>query len=428
MGKSNNLGLMPICRFLFVLLVFIVINENSFAGERQQNDSLSSILPFIYVLCPYCDMDYIKKEVTFANFTNHPSDADIKILITSQDIGSGGKIYTIHFEGNEKYGNLKDTLKYIRELNEQEADYRKGIMKRIELGLLQYLKNSPLADGITISFEKSGNERMETTDDNWDSWVFSIYGNSYMSGEKSSNYANFGLNAGAERITESLKINFNAGLDYSESNYDYEDTKFKSVYRSIDIGSHAIFSIDSNFSAGLFGSLNRSTYSNTDFAARISAGAEYNFYPYSVSTSRYFSIIYKLGYLFNKYFEETIYDKLNERLLSQSVQAYYMIKETWGTISTSLTFSNYLNDFSKRRVNIYSGLSLYIVGGLSFDFWGSFSMINDQIYLVKGSISREDLLLKRKAIRTDYSYYFSLGLSYTFGAKYNNVVNPRFRD
>jgi len=46
--------------------------------------------------------------------------------------------------------------------------------------------------------------------------------------------------------------------------------------------------------------------------------------------------------------------------------------------------------------------------------------------LVKGGASREEILLKRKELATQFRYFTYFGLSYTFGSIYNNVVNPRF--
>jgi len=45
---------------------------------------------------------------------------------------------------------------------------------------------------------------------------------------------------------------------------------------------------------------------------------------------------------------------------------------------------------------------------------------------VKGGATTEEILLHRKELETQYQYYISFGLSYTFGSIYNNVVNPRF--
>jgi hypothetical protein len=53
-------------------------------------------------------------------------------------------------------------------------------------------------------------------------------------------------------------------------------------------------------------------------------------------------------------------------------------------------------------------------------------MMHDQLALVKGGATREEILLKRKELASTYTYFTYFGLSYTFGSIYNNVVNPRF--
>jgi len=46
--------------------------------------------------------------------------------------------------------------------------------------------------------------------------------------------------------------------------------------------------------------------------------------------------------------------------------------------------------------------------------------------LAKGEASLEEILLRRKELATEYEYSLSIGLSFTFGSIYSNVVNPRF--
>lgn len=53
-------------------------------------------------------------------------------------------------------------------------------------------------------------------------------------------------------------------------------------------------------------------------------------------------------------------------------------------------------------------------------------MIHDQLALQKGDLSQEDVLLQRKQLSTQYNYYVSIGLRYTFGSIFSSVVNPRF--
>jgi hypothetical protein len=70
--------------------------------------------------------------------------------------------------------------------------------------------------------------------------------------------------------------------------------------------------------------------------------------------------------------------------------------------------------------------SLRLIRGLNINLNGSYSRIHDQLSLARSDASFEEILLRRKEIATTYNYYFSVGLSYTFGSTKSNVVNPRF--
>jgi hypothetical protein len=56
---------------------------------------------------------------------------------------------------------------------------------------------------------------------------------------------------------------------------------------------------------------------------------------------------------------------------------------------------------------------------------GSVSRIQDRINVALDPASVEDVLLQRKQLQTNYSYFTHVGLNYTFGSIFNNVVNPR---
>jgi len=45
---------------------------------------------------------------------------------------------------------------------------------------------------------------------------------------------------------------------------------------------------------------------------------------------------------------------------------------------------------------------------------------------ILGSATEEEILLEQRQLATQYDYFLSLGLRYTFGSIYSNVVNPRF--
>jgi hypothetical protein len=62
---------------------------------------------------------------------------------------------------------------------------------------------------------------------------------------------------------------------------------------------------------------------------------------------------------------------------------------------------------------------------LSVRFSGRFEIIRDQINLPSGDASIEDVLLQQKQIATDFEMGFDVGLSYTFGSAFNNIINTR---
>ena len=64
--------------------------------------------------------------------------------------------------------------------------------------------------------------------------------------------------------------------------------------------------------------------------------------------------------------------------------------------------------------------------GLSLNLRGSVSQIHDQLALQKEGATEEEILLNLRQLETSYDYNASIGLRYTFGSIYSNVVNPRF--
>ncbi len=50
----------------------------------------------------------------------------------------------------------------------------------------------------------------------------------------------------------------------------------------------------------------------------------------------------------------------------------------------------------------------------------------DLAYFLKLDQPLEDILLQKKMLATNYNYRLSVGVSYTFGSIYSNIVNPRF--
>jgi hypothetical protein len=84
-----------------------------------------------------------------------------------------------------------------------------------------------------------------------------------------------------------------------------------------------------------------------------------------------------------------------------------------------------LHDFTKNRITFDSDLSVRIVRGFSVNFNFQFENIHDQIYLPKGDVSLEDILLNKVQLPSTFEVSAGIGVSVQFGSIYNNIVNNR---
>jgi hypothetical protein len=161
-------------------------------------------------------------------------------------------------------------------------------------------------------------------------------------------------------------------------------------------------------------------------AYSIHPAVEYNFFPYSESTRRQLRVLYKLGYNYFDYFDETIYGKTSNRLWNQALSVELDLNEPWGTAEVGLEGSHYFHDFSKNRLELDAELTIRIWKGLSFDIEANYSLTHDQLSLPKGDATLEEILLERRELASNYDYRFEIGLDFSFGSIFSNVVNPRF--
>ena len=88
--------------------------------------------------------------------------------------------------------------------------------------------------------------------------------------------------------------------------------------------------------------------------------------------------------------------------------------------------SFYAQDLKKNNFELVTIFNFRLFKGFSINTLLVANLIHDQLYLGKGDLTVAEVLLQRKQIETSYSYYFSIGINYSFGSMYQNIVNPRF--
>ena len=94
--------------------------------------------------------------------------------------------------------------------------------------------------------------------------------------------------------------------------FEIEDTTLSSSSESRRFSALIVKSISEHWSIGGYISTSYSTYSNLDLRINPAPAIEYNVFPYSQSTRRRLCFLYRLGYNYNDYMEETMYGKTSE--------------------------------------------------------------------------------------------------------------------
>jgi hypothetical protein len=417
--------------YKYLLLIWgvssLLVSNLLFA--RSEDPSVVNIkaAPKVFVECDHCDFDFIRREIPFVNYVRDRQQADIYILVTSRRTGGRGREYSLTFTGKNRFEGIDDTLTYTSRSFDTEEQVRSGFVHILKLGLVTYLVRTPIAEGLSLSYDED--LIAEDVKDVWDFWVFRLRASGSVKGEQFVNSYYISGDVNADRITEEWKIRFDLDVNYDEENFDFEDEEpWSASSRSWSFSADIVKSISPHWSLGGFSKIFSSTYSNIKSAFEIAPAIEFNFFPYKESTYREFRIAYRIGYIKGVYYEKTIYDKISEELFQHALRADVEIKQPWGEIDIRTEYTQYLTDLSKSRMRVWGWLSFNLFEGFAFDLGGGYSRIHDQIYLPKRDLDLEEILLRRAELATEYSFHLSLGVSYTFGATYNNIVNPRFGD
>jgi hypothetical protein len=408
-----------------ILLFFLILAYPLYCQSGNSSDSLRQGALKVFFDCDFCDEDHIRREVSYVNYVRDRKEAEVHVLVTSERTGSGGRAYTFTFLGQNGYDNLNDTLVFHRMPDDTEEIERAGQINTLKMGLMRYVARTPIASRIDINY--SGEHKEEIVEDKWRSWVFNTSLMADFEGEKSSREISLMGWLSANKITPEWKFDYDHYSRMSEDKYITEDEG--TIYGSRI--SHASYvtlvkSINDHWSVGGNTSIATSRYSNFKLTWLFFPGIEYDLFPYYESTRRQLRFMYSAGYVFNNYNDTTIYNKTRESLLGHQFDIAYEVTQKWGSIETSLNWMNYFYDWSKNSLTMVNEISIRIAKGLELEIDFGIGLIHNQLNLPREGASTEDILLQVKELETSFDYEFDIGISYTFGAIYNNIVNPRF--
>jgi hypothetical protein len=401
-----------------------VPDTSEVSSEAQMEE-----VPRVYIDCGRCDYDHIRREITFVNYVRDQALADIHVFITDEGTGGGGREYEFSFIGRREFSGLDYTLTHHVDRNASWDETRTDINRVLRMGLGTYMMQTSLSSNFSLEYDEiEGQSARRAVNDPWNYWVFNIYAGSLQLGLESSR-SEFDSRWGfsANRVTEEWKLFFRPYFNFEQQVIDQEDDEaVRSRRHRHGVYSRAVKSLNEHWSVGAYGNYLTRNDRNLKHRLRFQPGVEYSLFPYEEATRKAITFTYRMGYAWVDYYEETIFRKKDDLLLNHELEASVHVRQPWGDIQTGLVGSHYFHDVSKRRAEFFTRFSVRLTDGLELDFQTDLELIRDQLSLPRGDTSLEDILLRQRELATDFSLSTSIGLSYTFGSDFANVVNTRF--
>jgi hypothetical protein len=413
-------------RTALICVVFCLSAMSAFA------QGASSQLLRVFLDCQFeCDTEYLRQHVQFVDYVRDRTVADVHLLVTTQGTGGGGSAWTLKFIGLGRFDKIDNTLTFTTPQTATADERRREFARVFKLGVAPYALDSSTGKQLDVQWQKpeaAGAGPATPTKDPWNYWVFRTNFGGNRDGEQSTNSSSYRMSFSANRTTEQWKISFSTSGNYNKSEFDLGEDGglIKSTSHSWSVDSLIVKSLGPRWSVGGRSSLSHSSYSNSDKVFTFAPGVEYSVFPYSESSRRSLTMLYTVGVSRYDYKDVTIFDRLEETVPNHSLNTSLGLRQPWGSVGMGVTLSEHLNKLDRHRISTFAHADVRLFKGFSFNFFGGYDRIRDQISLRKGGATPEEVLLRRQQLATGHSYNIGFGFSYSFGSIFNTVVNPRF--
>jgi hypothetical protein len=409
-----------------LLLMLITLKGSSQSNSDstiKKDDALK-----IFLDCNYCDMDYLRSEISIVNYVRDRKEANVDIVASIMSTGSGGNQLTFVFIGQGRFKGQIDTLRTTITSFSTDDNTRNVIAQTLKIGLTRFIAQTPYACKLNVCFAKDSAQatNVNPTTDHWKSWVFTTFVGGSINQQQLTQQLQFTPALTITKITPDWKIILSGNGYYQNNTYNINGEIVKAITKTGNITADYVKSLGEHFSTGIVTTTIVSTPSNFNLQEKIGPGIEYSIFPYSECTHRQLRFFYSIYDVDNQYADTTIYGKIHQNLGGQSLTLYSQYKEKWGSLAAQITGENYLYDMSKYELNMTLSLNLSLFEGFSVSINSYANIIHDQIYLPAAGPTTNDILLGLQTLATTYQFGSGVTLTYTFGSIYNNTVNPRF--
>lgn len=388
--------------------------------------------PTIFINCSTnetrCYRDYLFQTLSNCHFVWDATNAQVQILVTEKANSQGGFRVNFEFTGMNELAGKKDTLWFDLPQGQTEEYVRTRMVATISKGLaflFHHTSYEKVFEAQPVAFKENPVASVETTKDPWNLWNFTAAIEGYTEGQSSYLFYNVEPKLTARRITPQDKFVLNLQQGFKRNSYTIDGERASILVKSLDAISLYARALGEHWSIGGMAHYRRNEYTNLRHSLRVAPLLEYNVFPYSKNMIKQMRFVYQAGVQTFGYFGKTIFDKTTETLPYHRLTLLTDITRNWGSVRGSVQSSSYLNDLRKNRLSFVSEVSFRLAKGLFFSVTGQFEVVNDQISLLKNPLNDTIYLLGGQQLATKNNFWAEFGLNYTFGSKFNSIVNPR---
>jgi hypothetical protein len=406
-----------------------------FSVPSRAQEAPQKLKVFIDCTSANCDYTFMRTEINLVDFFLDRIAADVHVLITQRQAGSGGAQFQMIFYGQKRFAGARDTLTLVAGPNATAFEQRDLMVQYLKLGLAPFIGKTAQATAAVISMKVKEDSTKITapTKDKWNYWIHNVgadgwveYNKNYLSGRYGAYY---NINRITDKLKVSLQMNTNTNfkrytLPYADGTPDSAQVLVKNSRYSIN--QLLVKTIADHWSYGYELKVSGNSFTNYKNRTSLRPAIEYNFFKYSEINTKFLVLNYGVEARRNTYFERTIYLKESETAYLHSLRVNTSVNQKWGSLGAGVVYRNYLHDFKLYNLGINMYSEVRITGGLSFYVFLSGNLVHDQIYLPLQDASSTDVITQQRQLASSFAFYSEYGINYRFGTKLNNFVNPAF--
>ena len=329
------------------------------APAPQRADTIEALHLFLDCQARGCDFDFLRTDLTWVNYVRDRTAADVHVIATSLNTGSGGEEVTLKFIGLKAFAGLDDEVKFATPQGATNDEMRREMSRVLKVGLGRYLLHTR-GGGKNISLRyvaPEGNAAAaQHPHDPWNFWVFSVGMNGDLEAESQNKGRRLSGSLSSVRTTADWK--FEAGFSGSTSRSTYQltdSTDYIAKSHSYRGDGLLVRSVGDHASIGGTFTGSSSSQQNIDLRIRVARRSSMTSSSTISMPGAAWSRSTDVGYNLFRYTDTTIYNRTRETRIDHQLSLSYSATQPWGNVNVGISGSNYLSNFAQYRASVFGG-------------------------------------------------------------------------